>query len=322
MQFFTRWMCLGAVLLLPELAAAQAFPSKPIRVIVPFAAGGPADTVARIVSEKMASLLAKPVVIENRPGAGGVTGVAAVAKADPDGHTIGVSATGALAISPALQDSMPYDVFKDLRLVTQLVEVPSLLVINPNVPAKSLNELVALAKAEPGKLNFGSAGFGGTTHLGVELLKKSAGIDLVHVPYGGAAPAVNDLLGGHVQLMFADIPVLIGNVEAGKLRALAIGSAARAPAGPDVPTTAELGFPQVIAQTWYGIIAPGRTPPDVIGILQKAASDALHAPDVKDKLTQQGAIIVGSSSDDFTNFVKAELEKWGRIGREAGVKLN
>ena len=315
-------MCLVGALLWPAFAAAQTFPTKTVRVIVPFAAGGPADSIARIVSEKMASLLGKPVVIENRPGAGGVTGIAAVAKAEPDGHTIGVSATGALAISPALQDSMPYDVFKDLRLVTQLVEVPSLLVVNPNVPAKSLNELVALAKAQPGKLNFGSAGLGGTTHLGVELLKNAAGIDLVHVPYGGAAPAVNDLLGGHVQLMFADIPVLLGNVEAGKLRALAIGSAKRAPAVPDIPTTAELGFPQVVAQTWYGVVAPGGTPPNVVAFLQKAASDSLHSPEVKEKLSQQGAIIVGSTSEDFSKYVKSELEKWGRVGRQAGVKLN
>lgn len=322
MQFFARWMCLVGALLWPAFAAAQTFPSKTIRVIVPFAAGGPADSIARIVSEKMASLLGKPVVIENRPGAGGVTGIAAVAKADPDGHTIGVSATGALAISPALQDSMPYDVFKDLRLVTQLVEVPSLLVVNPNIPAKSLNELVALAKAQPGKLNFGSAGVGGTTHLGVELLKSVAGVDLVHVPYGGAAPAVNDLLGGHVQLMFADIPVLLGNVEAGKLRALAIGSAKRAPTVPDIPTTAELGFPQVVAQTWYGVVAPGGTHPDVVAILQKAATDSLQSPEVKEKLSQQGAIVVGSSSEDFSKYVKSELEKWGRVGRQAGVKLN
>lgn len=315
-------MWLVAALLCPSLASAQVFPSKTVRVIVPFAAGGPADTIARIVSEKMATLLAKPVVVENRPGSGGVTGVALVAKAEPDGHTIGISATGALAISPALQDSMPYDVFKDFHFVTQLVEVPSLLVVNPGVPAKSLNELVALAKAQPGKLNFGSAGLGGTTHLGVELLKSSAGIDLVHVPYGGAAPAVTDLLGGHVQLMFADIPVLIGNVEAGKLRALAIGSTTRAPSFPDIPTTAELGFPQVVAQTWYGMIAPVGTPPQITAILHKAATDSLQSAEVKEKLTQQGAIMVGSTSEDFAKYVKAELEKWGRVGREAGVKLN
>ena len=243
MPSLIRLVCLIGLLAWPLPAVAQEYPTKAIKFVVPFPAGGPADTFARVLGDKLATLLGQPVVIENRAGAGGLTGTASVAKADPDGHTIGIAASSALAINVNLREHMPFQPLKDFRLMTQIASVPEILVVGEAVPAKSLAELVALAKAQPGKLVFASTGLGGMPHLATELLKITAGIDLVHLPYTGAAPAVNDLLGGHVQLMFADVPVLLGAVQAGKLRALAIGSRVRSPSLPDVPTTAELGMP-------------------------------------------------------------------------------
>jgi len=321
MRSLVRGMIVAALVVLPQLAQAQSYPSKPVKLIVPFPAGGPADTIARVLTEKMAPLLGQPIILENRGGAGGVTGIAAVAKAEPDGYTIGLSSAGPLAITPALSETMPYDVHKDLKLLTQVVEVPELLVVADNVPVKTFGELITLAKSKPGKLNFASTGIGGVPHMAGELLKISAGIDIEHVPYRGAAPAVNDLLGGHVNMMFADIPVLLGNVTAGKLRALAIGSARRAPSAPDVPTTAELGMPQVLANNWYGLVAPSGIPADVAAKISAAAVEALNSTEVKDKLALQGATTVGSTGEAFSAHVKAETAKWAQVGKAGGVKL-
>ncbi|WP_346771809.1 tripartite tricarboxylate transporter substrate binding protein [Bradyrhizobium sp. 170] len=321
MRSLVRSMIVAALLVSPQMAQAQSYPNKPIKLIVPFPAGGPADTIARVLTEKMAPLLGQPIIIESRAGAGGVTGIAAVAKAEPDGYTIGLSSAGPLAITPVLSETMPYDVHKDLKLLTQVVEVPELLVVADNVPARTFGELITLAKSKPGKLNFASTGVGGVPHMAGELLKVSASIDIEHVPYRGAAPAVNDLLGGHVNMMFADIPVLLGNVTAGKLRALAIGSAKRAPSAPDVPTTAELGMPQVLANNWYGLVAPSGIPADVAAKIYSAAVEALNATEVKDKLALQGATTVGSTGEQFAAHVKAEMEKWAQVGKAGGVKL-
>ena len=242
-----RLLCLLAVLAPTVPASAQQFPNRTIKLVVPFPAGGPADTFGRVLADKMGALLGQTVVIENRAGAGGLTGTASVAKADPDGYTIGIAASSALAMSVNLRDNTPFQPLKDFRLLTQVVSVPEILVVGESVPAKTLSELIALAKAQPGKLVFASTGLGGMPHLATELLKITAGLELVHVPYTGAAPAVNDLLGGHTQMMFADVPVLLGAVQSGKLRALAIGSRMRSPALPEVPTTAELGMPLVVA---------------------------------------------------------------------------
>jgi len=229
----------------PSLAMTQEFPNRAVKFVVPFPAGGPADTISRILTEKMATVLGQAIVIETRVGAGGLTGIASVAKAEPDGYTIAIAPASGLAMNVNLRESMPFHPLKDLALVTQIVSVPEILVVNENVPVRSLAELVVLAKSQPGKLVFASTGFGGMPHLAMELLKLTAQIDLVHVPYTGAAPAVNDLLGGHVQLLFADVPVLLGSIQSGKLRALAIGSRAWIANLPSVPTTAELGMPQV-----------------------------------------------------------------------------
>ena len=321
MSALLRLMCLLALLPWPLAAAAQEYPSKAIKFVVPFPAGGPADTFARVLGDKLSARLGQPVVIENRAGAGGLTGTASVAKSDPDGHTIGIAASSALAINVNLRDNMPFQPLRDFRLVTQIVSVPEVLVVGESVPAQSLAELIALAKAQPGKLVFASTGLGGMPHLATELLKITAGIELVHVPYTGAAPAVNDLLGGHVQMMFADVPVLLGAVQSGKLRALAIGSRVRSPNLPSVPTTAELGMPDVEADNWYGLVVPAATPAAVAAKLHAATVEALHSAEVKDKYLSQGAIAVGNSTEEFTAYVKSETDRWGKVIAAAGIKI-
>jgi tripartite-type tricarboxylate transporter receptor subunit TctC len=321
MSLLMRLICLLGLLAWPLTAAAQEYPTKTIKFIVPFPAGGPADTFARILGDKLATLLGQTVVIESRAGAGGLTGTASVAKSDPDGHTIGIAASSALAINVNLRDNMPFQPLKDFRLLTQIVSVPEILVVAENVPAQSLAELIALAKAQPGKLVFASTGLGGMPHLATELLKITAKIELVHVPYTGAAPAVNDLLGGHVQMMFADVPVLLGAVQSGKLRALAIGSRVRSPSVPDVSTTAELGMPDVEADNWYGLVVPAATPEAVAAKLHAAAVEALHSAEVKEKYLSQGAIAVGNSTEEFTAYVKSETDRWSKVIAAAGIRI-
>ena len=302
-------------------ARAQDFPSKTIKLVVPFPPGGPADTISRVFIEKMGTLVAQPIIIENRGGAAGMNGINAVARAEPDGHTIGIASSGTLAMNVVLQDKMPYDPLKDLVLMTQAVSVAELLVVGPSVPARTLAELLALAQAQPGKLNYASTGPGGMPHMATELLKVSARIDLTHVPYTGAAPAVNDLLGGHVQVMFADIPALLGAVQSGKLRALAVGTPGRVPILPDVPTTAESGLPQVEADNWYGMVVAAGTPPAVVRRLTELVVTTLRSDEVRERLAKIGVTAVGNSTEEFTAYVKREIERWGKVVQAAGVKL-
>jgi tripartite-type tricarboxylate transporter receptor subunit TctC len=316
-----RVLCLIGAVVWPGLAAAQEFPARSaIKMVVPFPAGGPADIFGRVLSEKMAALLGQSVVVENRSGNSGITGIHSVAKAEPDGYTLGIAASSALAMHVNLRESMPFHPLKDLALITQVVSVPELLVVNDTVAAKTVAELIAMAKADPGKMTFASTGYGGTPHLAMELLKLAARIDVVHVPYTGAAPAVNDLIGGHVQMMFADVPVLIGNVKAGKLRALGVGSKKRVDSLPEVATMAELGLPQVEADNWYGLVAPIATPAPVLARLHAAASEALRSADVKEKLAVQGAIAVGNASAEFEAYVKGEIDRWGKVVADTGLK--
>jgi len=321
MSRMVRLLGFAALLLWPAISLAQDFPNRPIRFIVPFPAGGPSDVISRVLTEKMSSMLGQPVVIENRAGAGGLIGINSVAKAVPDGYTIAIAPSSQLAMNVTLRDDMPFHPMKDLALLTQIVSVPEILVVNPSVPAKSLSELVALAKAQPGKLTFASTGPGGMPHMAMELLKFTAGMELVHAPYTGAAPAVNDLLGGHVQMMFADVPVLMGSIKAGTLRAIAIGSPQRIAILPDVPTTAELGMPKVEADNWYGLVAPAATPKPVLDKLYAVASEALKSAEVKDKLAGQGVIAVGNSSADFRAYVQREIDRWGELIKATGIKV-
>ncbi len=321
MRVWMQLACLVGVLASPWQAVAQDYPNRTIKFVVPFPAGGPADTISRILTEKMASLMGQSMVVENRAGAGGLTGIAAVAKAEPDGYTLAIAPSSGLAMNINLRETMPFHPLKDLALITQIVSVPEILVVNDKVPANSLAELVSLAKSQPGKLVFASTGLGGMPHLAMELFKLTAQIDLVHVPYTGAAPAVNDLIGGHVQMMFADVPVLLGSIQAGTLRPLAIGSKARLASLPAVPTTSELGMPQVEADNWYGLVAPIATPPPVLAKIHAAASAALKSGDVQDKLATQGALAVGNSSAEFQSYVKSEIARWGGVIAATGIKI-
>ena len=248
-----------SLLLAPLAAQAQDFPNRQIRLIVPFPAGGPNDIIARLVGQRMSELFKQTIIIDNRSGQAGVLGTDVVAKAAPDGYTIGIVSASSLVINPTME-KVAYDPKKDLAPVTLVTTVPEMLVVASNVPANNMAELIALAKAQPGKLNFASAGVGGLPHLAGELFKLTAKIDIVHVPYRGAAPAINDLLGQQVQMVFLDLPVILPQIQAGKLKPIALGARQRAPTAPDVPTTAEVGMPDLLIENWYGMIAPAGTP--------------------------------------------------------------
>jgi tripartite-type tricarboxylate transporter receptor subunit TctC len=299
---------------------AQGFPNKQIRLIVPFPPGGPNDIIARVIGQKMSEILGQTVVIENKSGQGGVIGTDFVAKASPDGYTIGIVSAGALAISPSME-KVPYNTAADLAPVTLVAKVPEMLVVATTLPIRNLGDLVAFAKKHPGALNFASSGPGSLPQLAGELLKVTAKIDIVHVPYRGAAPAVNDLLGQQVQMAFFDLPVLLPQVKAGKLRAIAIGAPERAPSAPDVPTTAEQGMPALLAENWYGMIAPAKTPPEIVAKLNAAAVQAMKDPQVTAKLSSQGASLVGNSPQQFAVFIKDETAKWATVIRDAHIEV-
>src|ERR1700675_1912731 len=305
-------------LLWPALAQAEDFPARSIRLIVPFPPGGPNDIIARLVGQRMSELTRQPVAIDNRAGQAGVLGTDAVAKANPDGYTIGIVSASSLVINPSLE-KVAYDVAKDLAPVTLMTTVPEMLVVADNVPARNMAELVALAKAQPGKLNFASAGVGGLPHLAGELFKQTAGIDIVHVPYRGAAPAINDLLGQQVQMTFLDLPVILPHIKAGTLRPIALGARARVPTAPDVPTTAEVGMPDLLIENWYGMIAPAKTPEKIVATLNRIANEAMADPGVKQKLADQGLIVAGDTPEQFRWFIEAETRKWADVIKNAGV---
>ncbi len=307
-------------LLMPAPALAQTWPDHAIRLVVPFPAGGPTDIIARVVGQAMTEALGQPVVIDNRGGAGGVTGTDQVARAAPDGYTLALTSAGALSISPSLQ-RMPYNSTKDLAPITLVAKVPELLVVPATSPSKTLEDFIAAAKSKPGAFNFASTGPGGMPHLSAELLKAIAKIDMVHVPYSGAAPAVTDLLGARTDMMFADIPVLLPHVQAGSLRPLAVGSAQRVSMLPDVPTTAEMGLPAVEAENWYGIVAPAATPPAIVARLNATIVAALGSPQVREKLVPIGAVLVGNSPDEFRAYILSEEKKWAEVARVSGAKL-
>jgi tripartite-type tricarboxylate transporter receptor subunit TctC len=304
---------------LPALATAQDFPAKPIKLIVPFPAGGPNDIIARIVGQRMSELTRQPVIVDNRGGAGGALGTDAVAKAAPDGYTIGIVNCGALAINQSME-KVPYETLKDLAPVTLVVTVPEMLVVASDVPAKNMSELVALAKAQPGKLNFASTGPGSLPHLAGELLKLTANIDIAHVPYRGAAPAINDLLGQQVQMTFLDLPAILPHIRSGALKPIALGTTARAPTAPDVPTTVELGMPELRIENWYGMIAPAATPPAIIAALNKITTTALADPKVKEKLAEQGLTTAGNSPEQFRDYIATETAKWAKVIKDAGIQ--
>ena len=310
-----------APLLVPQRLWAEDYPVRPIKFVVPFPAGGPADLFARLLTNRLAADLGQPFVIENRAGVGGLAGVEAVVKSTPDGYTIGLSSSSALSIYPFMVSRMPFDWSKDLTLLTLVVRVPEVLVVLPSLHLSTLQELVDHARAHPHTISFGSAGTGSITHLAGELLKTEAKIDLVHVPYRGANPAVNDLLGGHIHMAVLDVPILLPHIRSGALKALAVTSRERSAALPDVPTTAEAGFKSVLSDNWYGLVAPAGLPASVASKLATATIAALRSAELKKQFAAQDAVTSPSSAEEFAAFVVTEQAKWGPIVAATGAKL-
>jgi tripartite-type tricarboxylate transporter receptor subunit TctC len=301
-------------------AAAQEFPSRIVRLVVAFPPGGPTDFVARLLADKLKGSLGQSVIIENKPGANGAIGAEYVARAEPDGHTLFLTTVGAVAITPHLNPKVPYDSLRDFAPVTRLVRNTTILVVRPEMPVSSARELAALAREKPGAIPFASTGVGSMPHLALELFQASASVKFLHVPYRGAAPALTDLLGGQVQALFADAPVLMPHIEAGKVKPIGAASADRNAMLPNVSTLAEQGFADTVADNWYGLLAPARTPAPVIAKVRDAVAAALADPDVKQKLIQSGAIPAATSSAEFGALLADELARWGRVVRDKGIK--
>ncbi len=301
-------------------AQADDFPSRPVRIVVAFPPGGPTDLVGRIVADKMTQQLGQRVYIDNKPGANGTLGGGDVAKSDADGYSLFLTTAGAVTVSPHIMPTMPYDALRDFAPVALVTKVTEVLVVTPKLGIKTVKELVALAKGKPAAIPFASTGIGSPPHLAQELLDASAGVQFLHVPYRGAAPAVTDLLAGQVDVLSADVPVLIAQIEAGTL--LPIGAAAerRDAILPDVPTLAEQGYPNTDATNWYALLAPAKTPPAVIQKLSKAVNDALNDPVIHDKLVKLGATPAAGTPEALGTFMKAEYEKWGRVVHDRGIK--
>lgn len=299
---------------------AQNYPDKPVRIVVPFSPGGGSDIVTRAFALPLSSVLGQPVVVDNRPGADGSIGAMIVAKSPPDGHTLLVGTTGPIVISPALKAKMPYEVLRDFAPVTQLITQPIWLVVHPSLPVKTVSEFISLAKARPGELNYGSAGIGNGTHLAAEIFKSITRVNIVHVPYKGTAPAVTDLVGGHMQVIFSSISVMLSHISAGKLRPLAVGSEKRMSMLPNVPTMAESGVRGFDASSWYGLFAPAGTPGPTIARLSSEVSRILHGAEIQKLMVAQGAAPVGNTPEAFTAHIKVEQVKWREAVRAAGVK--
>jgi tripartite-type tricarboxylate transporter receptor subunit TctC len=302
--------------------AAADYPSRPVTLVVAVTPGGPSDVLARIVGKKMEQLLGQPFVIENRPGAGGNIAAEGVAHAAPDGYTLLMGNNSILATNEALYKHINYSPGKDFVPITLIGTQANILVVNPGVPAHSLKELIALAKAQPGKINFASSGYGAAAHLAGELFKSEAKIDIVHVPYKGAAPALQDVIGGHDQMMFATAASVIGHIEGGRVRALAVTTLKRTKILPDIPTMDEAGLKGFDASTWHGLVAPAGTPPQVIAALHDAAVKALHDPTVETSLEKLGVDIVGDTPKEFQAYINSEIPKWTAIVKASGATLD
>lgn len=301
--------------------AQQAYPSKPVRIIVPYPAGGTTDIIARIAANQLTERLKQSFIVENKAGASGAIGSQAVAQAAPDGYTLVMATASSHGINSALQKNLPYDAVKDFAPITVVANTPNIIIANPSVPVKNLKELIALAKAQPGKINFGSTSPGGSPHMSAELLKMMAGIDMTHVPYKGAAPMLTDLVGGQIQIGFDNLPSSIGFVKSGKARPLAVTTAKRWPGAPDIPTVAESGVPGYEVSGWFGLLAPAGTPKEVLDKIQTAISDAVKTPEVAKQLNDLGAEPVANKPEVFAQEIKDDVEKWRKVVKATGVKL-
>jgi tripartite-type tricarboxylate transporter receptor subunit TctC len=307
---------------LPLLGAEQAYPSKPIRLVVPFPAGGSLDAVARAIGQKLSISWGQPVIIDNRPGAGGNIGADLVAKSAPDGYTILEGALSTHAVNVSLYSRMPYDPIKDFAPITLVAVTPNVLVLNPSVPANSVAELIRYAKANPGKLAFGSGSNGSAGHLAGELFKTAAHVDMVHVPYKGAAPAMQDLLGGQIQLMVDNLANAMQQVRAGKLKALAVTTAKRSPLVPELPTLAEAGLPGFDIYTWWGFMAPAGTPKEIIAKWNAEVTRILNTPEMQAFFAQQGAEPAPTTPEQFTALIQGEIPKYAKIIKASGAKVD
>jgi len=303
-------------------AGAMPYPTKPIHFVVPYPAGGPLDAVARLLGQRVSERLKQPVIVENKPGAGGNIGADFVAKSPADGYTILMGAVATHAINPTLYASIPYDAEKDFRPVTQLASTPNVLVVNPSLPVHDVREFIAYAKANPGKLNFGSGSTGSAGHLAGELFKSMAGVEMTHVPYKGAAPAMNDLVSGQINLMFDNLASSLAQVKAGRIRALAVTTASRSPLAPELPTIAESGLPGFDISTWFGLFVPAGTPVEVVEVLHDEFNRALSDPGIREKMLALGAEPAGSTPAQFAAYIRSESAKYARIIKASGAKAD
>jgi len=304
-----------------QAAGAQAYPTKPIRLIVAFPAGGSTDIIARLVGQRLGEKLGQQVIVDNRGGAGGTIGTEIAAQATPDGHTLTMGTTSTHVIAPAAYAKVNYDPVKDFEPITLVASTPYLLVLNPGVKANNLKEFVALAKSQPGKLNFASAGTGSTTQLAMEMLNRAAGMDIVHIPYNGNGPAGAAVLGGQVQALFGSMPAVLPHAQAGRLRAIAVGTSARSPALPNVPTVAESGYPGFEVSLWLGFFAPKGTPKPVLAKLQTELTAIANSPDMKAQFEKNGASAVTNTPAEMGQLMKSELDKYGKVIKAAGIVL-
>lgn len=316
--FIAGGLALAAALASINASAQNTYPSRPIRLIVPASPGGGTDFTARTIGQKLSEVVKQTVIVDNRPGAAGNIGVEIASKASPDGYTIVMPITS-FSINPHLYSNLPFDTAKDFAPIVLASSAPLFLVVNPSVPAKTVSELIALAKAKPGQLNYANSGNGTTAHLAGELLKKTAGIDLVSVPFKGGGPAVIDLIAGRVQIYFSTIPAALTHVKAGKLRGIAVTTQKRVGLIPEVPTVAESGLPGFEVVGWFGIFAPAGTPKPVIATLNKGINTALRAPETQERFARQGLIPGGGTPEDLERFFRAELKKWGALIKEVGI---
>jgi tripartite-type tricarboxylate transporter receptor subunit TctC len=319
-----RRLCalIAGVLALAGVVRAEApdYPTRPIRLVIAFPAGGPTDFVGRLLADKMKELVGQSVIIENKAGANGALGADYVAKSEPDGHTLFLTTVGAVAITPGMRNDLPYDSLRDFAPITLVVRNTTILVVRADLPVNSAKDLAALAKAKPGEIPFASTGVGSMPHLALELYQAAGNVRFLHVPYRGAAPALTDLLGGQVQGLFADAPVLLSQIQSGKIKAIAAASNQRTEVLPDVPTLAEQGFPDTHAENWYGLLAPSRTPKAVLAKLHGVVIAALNDPDIRRKLVQSGAVPAPTSPEEFGRLLKAEIDRWGRVVRANNIK--
>jgi len=303
-------------------ALGQAYPTHSVRLIVPFPAGGTTDILARAVAQQLTESTGQAFVVDNRPGAGGNIGSDIVAKSTPDGYTLVMGTVGTHAINPSLYTKMPYDHIKDFVPIVLVAGVPNVLEVNPSVPVHSVSDLIKLAQEKPGQINFASSGAGTSIHLSGELFKTMAGVDMTHVPYKGSAPAITDLIGGQVQVMFDNLPSSLAQIKAGKLRAIAVTSLKRAPALPDVPTISESGLPGFEASSWFGILGPAGTPPSVVARINADVNKWLQSPDARDKLLAQGAEAAGGTPQSFVSHIRSETDKWAKVVKASGAKAD